>query len=692
MPTALEYALQFTQKGWYVFPIVPYRKIPFKDFHWKDLSTKDPDQIKAAANYGRYKNCNWAIDCGKSNITVLDLDIRTTGSKSSEQGHHKPPRDGRKDLETLGISFDELLNSTYCIQTPSGGFHFYFYGSRPSDPKSLGLGLEVRSIGNYALIPGSGWDATGNHVYKEKKPLNQYPVLGLFPKILSNHLKNKDQSKQPNRDIPITDLDQDNNIQLAIQYLTSNPPKAIEYQGGNNTTYAISCKLRDYGLSDSKTLELLLEHWNDKHAIPPWTTTDLEKIVKAAYDYAKDRPGNASIEAVFPDNTDLIIPKINGIRCARNINPLKILPRPWILGRRYLPGYVTVTIAPGGVGKSLFTILEGLAIASNQQLTYDSVYNPGSVWVYNAEDPFDELERRIAATAIHYNLTAEDLKNFYYTSGYDLPLKLSAYDQKQRPIANIKLIDNLIQYIGDMQIRLFILDPFIRCHSLKENDNEGADFTMQQFQRIASKTNCAISIVHHTKKRTPSADGYGDMDMSRGASSLIYAARIAHTLYPMGEKECKLYGVQPLDRDKYIRMDGAKANLSLLTGKELWYRKQSVAINKEDTETTGVLERAEGLIPTLIDQQDRLILDMIAHHVGPEEPKSMTAIAKILEASEFISIKQRQLINKIPQLFQLPYYKDGYTWRKIYGKNKTGKETVYIECTKEIEGADTDEG
>ncbi|WP_254443799.1 AAA family ATPase [Ruegeria sp. HKCCA4008] len=52
-------------------------------------------------------------------------------------------------------------------------------------------------------------------------------------------------------------------------------------------------------------------------------------------------------------------------------DPSAIPPRPWLYGQHLIRKQVSVTVAPGGVGKSSLTICEGLAMASGRDLPRD---------------------------------------------------------------------------------------------------------------------------------------------------------------------------------------------------------------------------------------------------------------------------------------------------------------------------------
>src|SRR5690606_19629679 len=50
------------------------------------------------------------------------------------------------------------------------------------------------------------------------------------------------------------------------------------------------------------------------------------------------------------------------------VEPENIPPRPWVYGRHFIRGFVTLTVSPGGVGKSSLVTVEALAMASGRNL------------------------------------------------------------------------------------------------------------------------------------------------------------------------------------------------------------------------------------------------------------------------------------------------------------------------------------
>ena len=279
-------------------------------------------------------------------------------------------------------------------------------------------------------------------------------------------------------------------------------------------------------------------------------------------------------------------------------NPSDIPQRRWLLGRRLIRGYITETIAPGGTGKSTFTLQEAVALVTGNQITGSEVYERGSVWVWNNEDPIDEMHRRIAAISMNWGIDIREITGgIFLNSGFDRRLVVA--EERNGVAVATPDVEGLINEIRRHDIISLIIDPLIRAHRLRENDNEALDFAVEQFGKIANLTNCAVHLVHHSRKPPgASSEGQaGNPDSSRGASALVYAARVVDTLYGMSEKDGENLDIPEKERRLYVRLDSAKANLSEPGLSTVWFKRESVILpngpNGTDGDSVGVLVRTD---------------------------------------------------------------------------------------------------
>ena len=267
-----------------------------------------------------------------------------------------------------------------------------------------------------------------------------------------------------------------------------------------------------------------------------------------------------------------------------------MLPRRrWMLGGTLLRGNVTVVVAPPGVGKSTLGIEQAVAVVTGREITGQTVHEQSKVWIYNNEDDADELRRRLAAVLQHWDIPFSEVRGrLALNSGADRPLLLARLDRTGNVI-RLPDVDACIAHIREAGIGVFIVDPFVETHEVNENANDQIKTVAAMFREIARKSDCAVMLVHHTAKPPQgTSDGHaGNMNTARGASALAGVARVVQTLFAMSARDAETHGIGDDDRHFYIRLDDAKANLSLITNKADWFRRVGVTIANGDA--VGVL-------------------------------------------------------------------------------------------------------
>ena len=260
-------------------------------------------------------------------------------------------------------------------------------------------------------------------------------------------------------------------------------------------------------------------------------------------------------------------------------DPASIQARRWLYGHHLIRAFVSATIAPGGVGKSSLVIAEALAMVTGRKLLHHDVRGgPHRVWLFNLEDPLEELQRRIQATAQHFGITREDIAGrLFVNSGRDRDLVVATETREGVRLIEPE-IDALVHQIRTNQIDAVIVDPFVSSHDVTENDNRAIDKVVKgAWLRVATQTDCAIDLVHHTGKMR---GGEVTSDSSRGASSLVSAARDARALNPMQPDEAKFFGIET--HRGHFRVYSDKANLAPPAERSDWYKTESVELANGD--------------------------------------------------------------------------------------------------------------
>lgn len=256
-----------------------------------------------------------------------------------------------------------------------------------------------------------------------------------------------------------------------------------------------------------------------------------------------------------------------------------IPPRKWLYGRHLLRRFTSYDIAAGGIGKSSVKIGEALAMVSN-----NSIYNkeigegPLRVWLYNLEDPAEETERRLHATAKRFDISPEDIGDrLYVDSGRDQPCIIA--DETMTGAHILKpVVDSIIAELQRRQIDVLIIDPFVSSHRLSENDNRLMDMVAKEWGRIADICNCSINLVHHVRKANGTE---ANADSARGAKAITDAARSVMVYNRMTPDEADLAAIPRDQAAFYFRTSIDKANLAPAE-KADWYRMNNVDLDNGD--------------------------------------------------------------------------------------------------------------
>jgi hypothetical protein len=273
--------------------------------------------------------------------------------------------------------------------------------------------------------------------------------------------------------------------------------------------------------------------------------------------------------------------------------PESITLRDWLYGRLLVRQFTSMTIAPGGVGKSSLIVAETLAMVSGRDLVGVLPRKRLRVWLWNLEDPQAETTRKIQATAKHYKLKATDIvDNLFVNSGRDLPLVIAKTAREGVTICQ-PVVDDLVEQIRARGIDVLIIDPFVSCHEVEENDNSAIDQVAKEWSRVADLGNCAVHLVHHTRKAPAGTEV--TTESGRGAKALTDACRVARAINQMSEKESKAAGVE--NHRLYFRTYNDKANLAPPVTNSDWFMLTSVNLGNgplgTDGDSVGVVTKWE---------------------------------------------------------------------------------------------------
>jgi hypothetical protein len=329
------------------------------------------------------------------------------------------------------------------------------------------------------------------------------------------------------------------------------------------------------------------------------------------------------------------------------------------------------------VGKTSLVVADAVAMTSGRNLIGADPSRPLRVCLWNGEDPRDELERRIAATCLHYRLTEEDIGDrLFLDSGREMEIVLATQGTRGAEVAK-PVEEALIKALRAARVDVLIVDPFVSAHRVSENDNMAIDLVAKTFGRIAEKADCAVELVHQVRKTNGAEITVED---GRGASALVAAARSVRVLNPMSKDEAANSGVEVERRRFFFRSDIGKANLAP-GEKAVWFNLVSVSLENgpDGGDKVGVVTKWEW--PNPLDGVTVATLRAVQSEVGRGRWRANAqarewvgiAVARVLK----LDPKDKAARKKISGLMKI-WIANGM-FVEVTGKDQNGEDRSYVE-------------
>ena len=256
-------------------------------------------------------------------------------------------------------------------------------------------------------------------------------------------------------------------------------------------------------------------------------------------------------------------------------DPKKIPIRDWLYGRVLIRKFMSMTVAPGGSGKSSLVLAECVAMASGRNLLGVRPRDTLGVWYWNLEDPLEEVSRRLHAVSLRYGVTNGEIGGrLFVTSGRDTALVLVKMEGG-RPVVQEKRVEALIASIRARGVDVLVIDPYVSCHEVGENDNVAQDMVVKTFGRIAEAGGCAVHLVDHTRKVRQGEGAEVGTESARGAKAKTDAARMVRVINRMTQREADALGGVP-DAWRHFHAYADKANMAPPVDDRDWFRLATV--------------------------------------------------------------------------------------------------------------------
>lgn len=294
---------------------------------------------------------------------------------------------------------------------------------------------------------------------------------------------------------PVIDLDLPDAIARATDYLVHHAPEAVEGAGGDETTYKVAARLRDFGLSQSTAFDLLSMHWNEAgKAIPPWPPEDLRQKVDNAFQYATGTWGGLSGIAEF-DAVEILEPEKKRGRLYRV---------PYAEAAARFAEQPAHPLIKGLLDQSAMAVIYGASNSGKTFLVLDFAFHiatgrpwqgrktsPGLV-VYVAAEGGRGIYKRIAALRQRFGVDKAPLDI--------IPCPINLRDSRADIADLIALIHEAESNHGQ-PARMVVIDTLSRALA---GGDENASTDMGAFVKNADKireaVNATLCIVHHSGK------------------------------------------------------------------------------------------------------------------------------------------------------------------------------------------------
>jgi hypothetical protein len=623
----LDAALEYAGRGWHVFPVQPGGKAPHRavDQGYKDATCEEAQIRRWWTND---PDANIGLALAPSGLVALDVD-----SYKDE---------GAWETFKAKISIPE----TFRQRTAGGGTHYVFACEQDASyPGGLaGCPGEIKHNGYIVMAPskakskGNGGALGAYEVVDDREPARA-------PSWLAQRGNNDNRQTNDNRpsaeaaalkgmarsEREATDADRRDLLTLLRDRQNTIP----NYNDWLKVVFGVHHAFAGQPEEDQgrSALRKWCLDWSGLGRQGAHTPEHLEKGLTKAWQSARTdhvdpvtcRSAIAALKQLPPRP-----PVVSDFVLTPHVS--KALPDhpniPWIYGQHYLRQSLSLTVAPGGTGKSLLAINDALSIAAGRSLLGMRCYGKRRVLYMNGgEDTEAIVQARVDAAMVKAEFKGTDIaerlfimdasqlaKRLGLTSGSDI--KLAREVKHEGAQVNRPLLDAITNLLVTNRIDVLILDPLKHFHLVNENDNGQVNEFAMALVEIAERANCAVEAVHHSTKDARRNGGNAGIAQARGASALVDKARTGRFLAPMTNEDAKIFGL-PGPRS-YVSICDDKSNYAARHGRS-WFKVCSKPMGNEtpqypDGDTHGVLEHYR---PPAVEEADGMANLLILQN-GPQ--------------------------------------------------------------------------
>jgi hypothetical protein len=305
--------------------------------------------------------------------------------------------------------------------------------------------------------------------------------------------------------------------------------------------------------------------------------------------------------------------------------------RRWLYATYLIRGEITVLAAPGGAGKTALATGIAIEVATGREKLGEKVWRSDNqtVLYLNGEDSSTEIRRRLWAFCQQHKVAEQDLVRLY-VAGADAArvqsLSFLCVNDKGATTLNEAGFTILESALQSLCPDLLVLDPLVVFSGGGNmNDNSVMSLVMRKLKALAVKYDCAILVVHHTRKGKTLSDAAGEPEAISGAAAIVNLARRALMPVTMTDSESKQFGVLPSQRPQYFKLIDAKSNLAPLSVEAPWYELASEELPNAEPPIYPNGDRVQAV------KRAYLTRSKASSFAGPEQEKIRFEILKLVD-------------------------------------------------------------
>ncbi|MGA0603525.1 bifunctional DNA primase/polymerase [Caulobacter sp. KR2-114] len=593
---ALSVALECIARGWPVFPCSPQRKTPLTPNGFHDATL---DEATVRNWWASRADAMVGVPTGRaSGFWVLDIDTDPDKGKV-----------GMESLDQLGWSLEDLTQTTV-QRSASGGWHclFAWHEEAPvrNSDSAIATHIDARGEGGYVIIAGSR--RADGKTYDWHNPPGLFPIAEA-PGWLTDAALNANSRTRPEQRLTKPSAQPPGSSQRGalLRALDTSTPYgrrgleaecralAATPEGGRNgalnrAAFSLGQLVAGGELDEDEARTALLVAAEANGSIGDDGQSAALKTIESGMTSGMLQPRSAppriAANGQLPSagRPDLRVVSPNEASAAIGFDGLDNVvpgPRPWAFGDILMHRAVTAVASPPGTGKTTWGAQVAIAFALHRELGPWRPKETGAVLILNGEEDRDELKRRLLAACYDDGIEPQQLAGrlLFRSTVETGPLKLVSYSAREGVyVRHTAAIDEIKAGIREANAKLFVLDPLIEFHDCPET-NEGFAQVAAVLREIAVECDTAVLVFHHTPKGADSDNAAGNLNALRGGGSLAGVARFVLTMFSMSRDDAKAFGIAKRDAHAFVRVDSAKANMTVVDGRAAWFRRVGVGLN-----------------------------------------------------------------------------------------------------------------